>query len=370
MGLEKVGTKFITAWAKAGEKSLLATRPVKVNTCSLKYIPNLTHDTVSFTNNSYISEQFVRSLTSIKGKDNRDTIRMVKDAILKRMGYKHPEILNLDFDSSSFKLAKKLGADGGYNFSSGKLDFSQTITNLPIENQIAFLYHELDHMDKFIKLYKAVGEEQFNTYLIEAQMSSPVYKAFVKKGIMPNTAINCNFYRKMSEGINIQGFDINKWSKAVREYSETTPNYCDKYKYFNNPLEISAYNLESKIKEILGLPVETARDMFPKNYTSMIEALKSQGVTDIKEQECIIQNTINLCHLKNIDDKLAKLYFKKIKGIELTSEELSYIKKTSLDFGNKNHNTFDFFQKVYLDAEIFFRKGLLTIDKIANNMLS
>ena len=162
-------------------------------------------------------------------------------------------------------------------------------------------------------------------------MFSPVYKAFVKKGIMPNTAINCNFYRKMSEGINIQGFHINKWSKAVREYSGTTPNYCDKYKYFNNPLEISAYNLESKIKEILGLPVETARDMFPKNYTSMIEALKSQGVTDIKEQECIIQNTINLCHLKNIDDKLAKLYFKKIKGIELTSEELSYIKKTSFN---------------------------------------
>lgn len=31
MGLEKVGTKFITAWTKAGEKSLLATRPVKVN---------------------------------------------------------------------------------------------------------------------------------------------------------------------------------------------------------------------------------------------------------------------------------------------------------------------------------------------------
>lgn len=31
MGLEKVGTKIITAWAKASEKSLLATRPVKVN---------------------------------------------------------------------------------------------------------------------------------------------------------------------------------------------------------------------------------------------------------------------------------------------------------------------------------------------------
>lgn len=66
MGLEKIGAKFITAWAKAGEKSLLATRPVKVNTWSLKYATNLTHDTVSFTNNSYISEQFVRALTNEK----------------------------------------------------------------------------------------------------------------------------------------------------------------------------------------------------------------------------------------------------------------------------------------------------------------
>lgn len=37
MGLEKLGTKFLTAWAKTGEKSLLATRPVKVNISGLKF---------------------------------------------------------------------------------------------------------------------------------------------------------------------------------------------------------------------------------------------------------------------------------------------------------------------------------------------
>ena len=41
MGLEKVGTKIITAWVKAGEKSLLATRPVKVNTAGLRLAPQL-----------------------------------------------------------------------------------------------------------------------------------------------------------------------------------------------------------------------------------------------------------------------------------------------------------------------------------------
>lgn len=47
MVLEKVGTKIITAWVKAGEKSLLATRPVKVNIAELKLAPKLEGDTVS-----------------------------------------------------------------------------------------------------------------------------------------------------------------------------------------------------------------------------------------------------------------------------------------------------------------------------------
>lgn len=45
MGLEKVGTKFITAWVKAGEKSLLATRPVKINIKQpLIYKPKYEHE--------------------------------------------------------------------------------------------------------------------------------------------------------------------------------------------------------------------------------------------------------------------------------------------------------------------------------------
>ncbi len=36
MGLEKIGTKFITAWVKSSEKSLVAMKPVKVNTAGFK----------------------------------------------------------------------------------------------------------------------------------------------------------------------------------------------------------------------------------------------------------------------------------------------------------------------------------------------
>lgn len=93
----------------------------------------------------------------------------------------------------------------------------------------------------------------------------------VKRGISTDTVVNNDFYRRMGEGIDIQDFDVKKWSKAVREYSGMTPRYCDQYKYYNNPLDVSAYNLESKINKILGLPIESPRDLFSKNYTSIID---------------------------------------------------------------------------------------------------
>ena len=53
MGLEKVGTtisKEIIAWTRTnGSKSLLAMKPVKVNTCELKYIPKLESDVIQTT---------------------------------------------------------------------------------------------------------------------------------------------------------------------------------------------------------------------------------------------------------------------------------------------------------------------------------
>lgn len=65
MGLEKLGTslgKEIIAWTKASGKSLLATRPVKVNTKGLKYVNNLNIDTLQIKH---------RNLTSYLKKELR-----------------------------------------------------------------------------------------------------------------------------------------------------------------------------------------------------------------------------------------------------------------------------------------------------------
>lgn len=362
-------------WLKVVEKtSILKIKPIKPDELPkvLHFSPNLTGDTIKLSNTSYISDSFVKSLTKIKGKDSSDTAKQIINTILKKMGYKHPENLNVGIDSLEFKLSKRLGCSAGFSPEQGSLYLSQEIINLPIEQQISMFYHELDHMDKFVKLYKSVGEKRFQEILIESSEHSPLYDTLVKKGLYVKPTINNDFYKKMSNEIDIQDFDVNTWSKAVREYCGMTPRYCDQYKYYNNPLEISAYNLESKINRILGIPIETLRDAFPKNYKSMIDSLKRQGITDELKQEKIIQDTINTCQLKFMDKRLMELYRKKINGQEITSEDLKSIEQICSKFEKEMKSDIrkgiNFVQEACAEAERYINKGLLTGMDIINSL--
>lgn len=374
VNVAKIGTatREIGAWLKAGGYKYVAeTKPQYLtNIKGLKYSRNLPCDTAKFTEITYTSEQFVKSLTKIKGKDNLDTVNIIKNTILRKMGYRNPELLKVDVDSYAFALAEANGALGGYNPCFARLDFGKNFLNISKENQIALLYHELDHMDKFVKLYKALGAKKFEIFMKETSESSPLYEVITKRFGSCETPVNLEFYKQMSEGLNIQGFDVKKWSKAVKEYSGLTPNYSDKYKYYCNPLEDSAYNLQSKIQKILGLSVETARDLFPKNYTKIIDLLKKHGITDFREQETIIQQAMAICQIKNVDNRLVEIYRKKINGIKLNASEMEFAEKICLDF-EKNltdiKQNIDFTQKVCTDVERYFSKGLFTPEEIINN---
>lgn len=57
MGIEKIGTtigKEIIVWSRTSSKSLLASRPIKINTRELKYVPKLEGDLVQISKNSKI----------------------------------------------------------------------------------------------------------------------------------------------------------------------------------------------------------------------------------------------------------------------------------------------------------------------------
>lgn len=101
MGLEKLGLSLAqktSVWVKnAGKTNALQSKPINLTKLrNVHLAPNLAFDTIQLTNNSYISESFVKSLTQMKGKDSIETATLIKNAILKKMGYKNPELLKLE----------------------------------------------------------------------------------------------------------------------------------------------------------------------------------------------------------------------------------------------------------------------------------
>ena len=79
MGFEKIGvniSKEIIVWTRTSGKSLLATRPVKVNIQCLKYVPQLEKDVVQLSKNDYLAN--IRKL-ALNDKDTKILENLLAD---------------------------------------------------------------------------------------------------------------------------------------------------------------------------------------------------------------------------------------------------------------------------------------------------
>lgn len=358
MGLEKLGLSLAqktSVWVKnVGKTNILQSKPINLTKLQNSHLaPDLAFDTIQLTNNSYISESFVKSLTQMKGKDNIETATLIKNAILKKMGYKNPELLKLE--KASF-FSEMRGMAAGWCNESGKMILGDYVLNSPIKDQlIPTLYHELDHMDKFIKLYKATGEKKYYEILAE------------NIGKERNPKINFDFFKKMSEDVDITDFDVNKYINAARKYETAGPRFSQQYKYFNNPFEVSAYDLESKIRNILKTSTLSPTDVFPKNYISLVDALKKQDITDVLKQDETLLHIIEICKMKYIDKNLL-LSYRNVINQTATPEETERVMKVFKEIMQNPKEFVPKLQKAYLDAEACINEGLLTVDDIVNHL--
>lgn len=103
MGLEKIGvniSKELIAWTRTSGKSLLATRPVKVNIQGLKYVPQLEKDVVQLSKNDYLAN--IRKL-ALKDKDTKllenlladnESYTPLEQSILTELRQKFNQIVN------------------------------------------------------------------------------------------------------------------------------------------------------------------------------------------------------------------------------------------------------------------------------------
>ncbi len=112
MGLEKAGLKFINAWTKTSERSLLATSPVKVNISELRLAPTIKSDVLQITSPNKLSK-YVRNF---KQSVNKETNEVIGSYTYKdKMGVEHLCEYNIyDYIGKKSDRRLVLNIDGEY----------------------------------------------------------------------------------------------------------------------------------------------------------------------------------------------------------------------------------------------------------------
>ena len=245
-------------------------------------------DFFSYNIDKTLNPAFLNQLKSIP-LDGIERFNEIKNMLLRQMGYSNPEIVKT--------VPSPLEEVASFNPANCKIFVNDKIAYLPIVEQIAVLRHELDHLDKFVKMYKALGEEEF----------SKTIRGFMPENLQQEKAFKRYFasktYQKMSNDVSLEGFDVQKYYNALKNYSLDDDTLFDRRKYYDNPLEESAYAIESKIRAKLGTSSITSRDMYLNNLEYLHESLSKNGIPTVLQRDEIITRAKEMATFAFYDSK-------------------------------------------------------------------
>lgn len=229
----------------------------------------------------YLSADFIKSLLNIKGKTQIETATLIKDEILTAMNYKNPSALRIIENPIS------VGA-GSFNTATGKITLNQIPESK--EELIAMLYHELDHMDKQVKVYKALGADSFEA-LMKRKLTEFQQKKF---------KCNKDFYETMSKDVSLESFNVNRYKRAISKYPRhPQEDLFSQCLYYHNPLEKDAYALQKYVLATLGKADFVVADTFPKSYMTAVRTLfKNPGKLKPDEIEEFVEGLYLFARLK------------------------------------------------------------------------
>lgn len=203
MGLEKVGTKFITAWAKAGEKSLLVKRPVKINIQQpLIYKPKYDHEfkKILDTFDEALPLQYRQAVTRHKLNDEIKAYGRVLNHDIEYDGLKAIGInpSNMDSETTFLKLLsqRERGNYGSLFIGQGEFTGNVVVNNYLRTGKITHESWNLQQIENVVKsarnamnriklphdtiLYRCVRDSDF---------IPEVGETFIEKGFL-STSIN------------------------------------------------------------------------------------------------------------------------------------------------------------------------------------
>ncbi len=181
-----------------------------------------------------------KSLSIIDSAHEND-IQKITSIFLEGMGYPS-DLIKVEYYTNNGANFEGDVQAGTFMPSNGKLSISQKFKDFAdIRIVIGVVRHELDHFDKFAKLCKSIGVDNFQK----------IYGGNIDR----------EFWESASAYADTTGFDKNKYRKAtaaLNEYSDITSFYqvfVEKSNDVRNPFELTAYafsdyvNSHYKIKD-------------------------------------------------------------------------------------------------------------------------
>ena len=214
-----------------------------------------------------------------------------KDIILKDMGLP---------DSIVECVDKDLGGGGyaAYSAPLGKIMFDKEFCRKPDSEFsddaiMCILRHEIDHLEVFVKLYKKMGGDEFEKFVLNSEILS---------GSLPKEErkVNHEFYSEMSKYVNVDNFDADKYINAINNYyhggslgDSHYKNFTIITKNFDNALEDSAREKQYELEKLMG--VTTLRDFYSMidETKNLISEIKAKGISDEKTMQETFDNLYN-----------------------------------------------------------------------------
>ena len=310
-----------------------------------------------------LSPMFLQSLKNIEGDDTVSVIRKIKDLIMKAMGFKHPEQLEVLYNDYSKVALNARNVEAGFDPITGAILLGDRFFSKTVEDIIALLRHELDHVVKFTQVFKKLGADGFTKATTSRTINNCIipipYR--ISQEVL-NARPNINFFENFAKQVDIGDFDSRKYIEAYIDVPKTymTPKR-QQFEYFNNALEQSAYKIQQQAIDNLGYKAITPDASLPKNYLKIVNSLEVQGVDNPYARDAIMDIiTQVVARQKEPDAKiLLQLLRKECQGIEMTPEEITYLT-------NKQWKIFspEELQKLYKEVEDRIVAGKITLEDI------
>jgi len=257
----------------------------------------------------------IREISKWEGKPTEATIENAKSIILKEMGYSDDVIRAevQDLGGPNILTGCNNTVHGLFKADEGCLAVNGSILDTLSHGSVStILVHELDHMDKFVKVAKKIGLERFEQLL--------------------GSKVNRSFYDRAMKQVDISDFDETPFVKALERKKallDEAPmgaygKLRSEYTYGVDEFEKSARVRENAARKTLGMdeyvaPGTHLEQVFPnveKNLQEIVDA--EAGAKGMKSSvyERVFGETV-----LNRNPELAALH-KKVKSGSATEQEI------------------------------------------------